>query len=179
MTVSIPDCIFAPWPAIGSFLYFPLTNGARARQPGSSSLHTRKHQSLFCDFRPVVSGPIFARMTLPSHPPPPSNPSSDIKIYFMRLSNKNEREKVCHSSISQFLIVSPVYTEIYQVLAAIKCAWNYHLKKVLKWKCYAKLNSLRIIICRHVVFSLFHFSCDIIEETVPYSVRHVSNVYSY
>jgi hypothetical protein len=26
---------------------------------------------------------------------PPSNPSSDIKIYFMRLSNKNEREKVC------------------------------------------------------------------------------------
>jgi hypothetical protein len=61
-----------------------------------SSMHagtTRKHQSLFCDFRPVVSGPIFARMTLPSHPP--SNPSSDIKIYFMRLSNKNEREKVC------------------------------------------------------------------------------------
>jgi hypothetical protein len=107
MTVSIPDCIFAPWPAIGSFLYFPLTNGARARQPGSSSLHTRKHQSLFCDFRPVVSGPIFARMTLPSHPP--SNPSSDIKIYFMRLSIKNEREKVYHWSISQFLIVSPVY----------------------------------------------------------------------
>jgi hypothetical protein len=28
-------------------------------------------------------------------------------------------------------------------------------------------------------FYLFHFSCDKIEETVPYSVRHVSNVYSY
>lgn len=28
------------------------------------------------------------------------------------------------------------------------------------------------------VFSLFLFSCDVIEETVPYFVRHVSNVYS-